>query len=71
MSETNERNYRRVATRVHTRELDRKIARKSMKKHGLHRVAKHGYNHGLALSGKPGETTRTDSYFANHWREFT
>ena len=34
------KNNRRVPTRVHTRELDRGIARLNMKKAGLHQVAK-------------------------------
>ena len=34
------KNNRRVPTRVHTRELDRGVARTNMKKAGLHQVAK-------------------------------
>lgn len=45
-----------VIPRIHTRKLDRGIARKRMKEMGLVQVVKH----------KPGQT----SWFASHWREY-
>ncbi len=47
---------KRVPTRVHTRKLDRGIARLQMKNVGMRQVAKHGNG--------------TSSYFADHWREY-
>lgn len=55
---------KRTPTRVHTRELDRGIARTQMKKLGMRRVAKHSY------SGRPWQRNYINSYFANHWREY-
>lgn len=66
----NRNKIKRVPTRVHTRELDRKIARNNMKKLGLHQVAKHSYTHGMTLSGKQGETIRHDSFFAEKWHKY-
>lgn len=37
------RNYRRVSTRVHTRKLDRGVARKFTKDVGMHKVTKNGF----------------------------
>lgn len=59
-----EKKYKRVSTRVHTREIDRGVARRQMKLIGMRRVAKHSY-HGVAW-----ERFYDNSYFANHWREF-
>ena len=61
---------RRVPTRVHTRELDRAIARKNMKNAKLTDVMKHSYSHGFTLSGKEGEIIRNGSWFSEHWREY-
>lgn len=55
----------RVPTRVHTRELDRGIARTQMKRIGMKRFCKHDYY------GRPWERVYTNSYFANHWREYS
>lgn len=63
------RKYRQTAERIHTRELDRKIARERMKKLGVQHPAKHSYSHGLSLSGKDGAITRHESYFSEHWRD--
>lgn len=46
---------KRVSTRVHTRKLDRLIARDNMKRAGIYRFT-HGQRH--------------HSFFANHWREY-
>ena len=62
--------FHRVPTRIHTRELDRAIARKNMKKQKLTDVMKHSYSHGFTLSGKEGEITRNGSWFSEHWREY-
>ena len=35
-----DKNKRRVPTRVHTRELDREVAKVNMKKKGLHQICK-------------------------------
>ena len=61
---------KRVPTRVHTRKLDRAIARENMKKAGISQVAKHDLRQAYTLNGKRGETIRTDSYFAQHWRDY-
>lgn len=61
---------KRVATRVHTRKLDRAIARANMKKQGFNQVAKHDLRQSYTIGGKRGETIRTKSYFAENWREF-
>lgn len=42
MAETNKK-YRRIPTRVHTRELDRGIARERMRKAKLNRVGKDSF----------------------------
>ena len=51
----NKAKYRRVPTRVHTREIDREVARAAMKKRGLKQVAKDKKN---------------GSFFSENWREF-
>ena len=61
---------KRVATRVHTRRLDRATARANMKKAGISQVAKHDLRQSYTLNGKRGEIIRTDSYFAKNWRDF-
>lgn len=54
---------KRVATQVHTRELDRLVAHKNMERAGLKRVNKHDYY------GHAWERTVIGSYFSKHWRE--
>lgn len=49
---------KRKATRVHTRKIDRFIARRQMENVGMRRVCSHG-RHG-----------KHSSYFASHWREY-
>ena len=60
----------RVMTRVHTRKLDRQIAKNRMKAAGVKDACKHSYTQGMTLGGKRGETFRHDSFFAEHWREY-
>lgn len=57
-------------TRVHTREIDRAVAHNNMKKLKMQNVNDHGYIHGMSLSDKQGNITRTDSYFAENWRKY-
>ncbi len=47
--------YKRVPTRVHTREIDREVARATMKKRGLKQIAK---------------DKKRGSFFSENWREF-
>lgn len=54
----------RTPTRVHTRQIDRAIARQQMKNIGMRRVAKHSYY------GNLWERVRTGSYFSEHWHEY-
>lgn len=63
-------NQRRVLTRVHTRKLDRGIAKDQMKRKGIQRISKHDHVRGYTISGKQGQISRVDSYFAGHWREY-
>jgi len=49
--------HRRVSTRVHTREIDRGVAKVQMKRIGIRRIASKG-------------RSRTGSFFADHWREY-
>ena len=46
---------KRVPTQVHTRKLDRMVARRNMKKQGMVHINKDGVN---------------GSFFANNWREY-
>lgn len=46
---------KRVSTRVHSRKIDRLVAKNNMKKAGIYRFT-HGGRH--------------DSFFANHWHEY-
>ena len=46
---------KRVPTQVHTRKLDRMVARRNMKKQGMVHINKDGVN---------------GSSFANNWREY-
>ena len=56
---------KRVPTRVHTRELDRAIARTQMKSIGMRRVAKSSHT-----GARRDQMFYVNSYFANHWREY-
>lgn len=51
---------RRVPTQIHTRKLDRGVAKKQMKDHGMMNIC---HRDGLRGSGR--------STFANYWRKFT
>lgn len=55
----------RVPTRVHTREIDRGIARIQMKKLGMRHVAKAGHS-----GVRKDQMFYNNSYFASHWREY-
>lgn len=55
---------KRVPTRVHTRKIDRHIARNQMERIGLRKIAKHDYSGPLWLR------VRSGSYFSEHWREY-
>ncbi|MBC5745553.1 hypothetical protein FMM74_018785 [Lachnospiraceae bacterium MD308] len=46
---------RRVSTQVHTRKLDRMVAKNNMKKRGIVHINKDGAD---------------GSFFANNWREY-
>lgn len=46
---------KRVSTQVHTRKLDRMVARNNMKKKGVVHINKEGAD---------------GSFFSNHWREY-
>ena len=63
------KNTRQVAERVHTRKLDRMIAKKQMKKEGMRDFTNHSYRNTLTPSGKNGERIRIGSIFADIWRE--
>lgn len=55
----------RVPTQIHTRKLDRFVAHVNMKKRKFPHVNKHDY------FGSPHMRTRTRSYFAEHWKQYT
>lgn len=59
-----------VPTRVHDRKIDRAVAKARMKKEGIQHPCKHDHVQGLTVSGKHGEISIVDSYFAKHWREY-
>lgn len=61
---------KRTAERIHTRKLDRMIAKKNMKKDGMRDFTNHSYNNTVAPSGKTGERIRIGSVFADMWRDF-
>lgn len=61
---------KRVPTRLHTRKLDRAIARNRMKEAGISSPAKHDLIQTYNINGKKGEITRTNSFFAEHWKEY-
>ena len=54
----------RTPVRVHTRKIDRAVARRQMERIGMKRICKHSH-HGVAW-----ERFYDNSYFANHWREY-
>lgn len=51
------------------RHLARDIAKANMKRKGMVKICKHDHTQGYAISGKRGEITYVNSYFAKHWRE--
>lgn len=56
---------KRVPTQIHIRKLDRLVAHVNMAKRKFPHVNKHDY------FGSPHMRTRTSSYFAEHWRQYT
>ena len=61
---------KQTTERIHTRKLDRMIAKKNMKKDGMRDFTTHSYNNTVAPSGKAGERIRIGSVFADTWRKF-
>ena len=58
----------RVATQLHTRELDRLVAHKNMERAGLRRVNKHDYAKYTTMTGMSIQEY-LPSYFAKNWRD--
>ena len=56
---------KRVPTQIHTRKLDRLVAHVNMAKRKFPHVNKHDY------FGSEYMKSRTRSYFAEHWRQYT
>lgn len=54
----------RVSTRVHTRKIDRRVARRQMELIGMRKVNKTSHY------AREWERVYVNSYFANHWREY-
>ncbi len=52
------------------RKLARSMARRNMKKAGMSKVAKHDHVQGMTISGKNGEITYVNSFFAKNWRKY-
>ena len=48
----------RVRETIHTRKIDRRIAKNNMKNAGMVQICKHDYARGIR------------SYFAEHWRDY-
>ena len=55
----------RVPTQIHTRQLDRLVAHKNMKREGRRHVNKHDYY------GQMWDRVGIGSYFSQHWRDYT
>ena len=55
--------------RIHTRKIDRAVARHNMKKHGYRPVAKREYHKIPNVTGRGYQTTREQGYFSLNWRE--
>ena len=55
--------------RVHTRKIDRKVARYVMKKRGYKKVAKKDYSKMPHINGKGYAITRNQGYFSLNWKE--
>ena len=65
--------YENVAKRVHTRKLDRMVARNEMRRQGLSKVTDRKHNRWHTKKDKNhGRECKRDpqSYFAQHWREW-
>ena len=61
---------KRTAERIHTRKLDRMIAKKNMKKDGMRDFTNHIYTNTVAPSGKAGDRIRIGSVFADMWHKY-
>ena len=59
--------YRRVPTQVHTRKLDRMVARNVMEENGNKHINKHDYNTYHTMSGMVVQE-RIGSFFSKNWR---
>lgn len=59
----------RIPTRVHTRKLDRSVARASMKKAGFRQINKSVRFESISPTGCKYIETRP-SYFAENWRNY-
>lgn len=55
--------------RIHSRKIDRKVARHVMKKRGFRKVAKRDYSKVPNVNGKGYQTTRNQGYFSLNWKE--
>lgn len=55
--------------RVHTRKIDRRVARYVMKRRGYKKVAKRSYTKVPNVNGKGYQTTRNQGYFSLNWKE--
>ena len=61
---------KQTTERIHTRKLDRMIAKKNMKKDGMRDFTNHSYNNTISPTGKTGERIRIGSVFADTWRKY-
>ena len=64
---------KRVHTRIHTRKIDRSVAKNKMKSVGMCGICKQDYSTRSPRATKknrPIEENHHRSYFSNHWREF-
>ena len=55
--------------RIHTRKIDRKVARYVMKRRGYKKVAKKDYSKMPHINGKGYAITRNHGYFSLNWKE--
>lgn len=56
--------------RVHTRKIDRRVAKYNMlRKRGYRKIAKRSYNKSTNMSGKGQQITREQGYFSLNWKE--
>lgn len=55
--------------RIHTRKIDRRVARYVMKRRGYKKVAKKDYSKTPNVNGKGYQVTRNSGYFSLNWKE--